>query len=166
MMGSTHRFVGTTTGFVLPSAAGLPIVAVAAIALVAGAASSLPDDLERWLRLSHRRLTHRPVLQLAVIGGLAYLALHLAAAPTLIVLGLAGAVAIGCLMHSIADSMTVHPDGIELFWPVYRRGVHLLPRWARVWVDSDSRSEMTFCVVWTSIVLCYAYVQFGYLIGS
>lgn len=164
MMGPTHRLVGGTTGLVAATAVGLPIAADAAFALVAGASSSLPDDLERLLHLSHRRLTHYPVLQLVFIGALTYVALRFSTAPAVIVVGVGGAIELGCLMHSVVDSMTVDPRGIALFWPIKRRGVHLMPHSLRVWVDSDSRSETTFCVVWVSIVLCYLYVQFGYLI--
>lgn len=166
MMGPTHRLVGGTTGLVASSAAGLPIPAVVAVALIAGASSSLPDDLEKLLHLPHRRTTHYPILQLAAICGLAYVGLRFAAVPLLLVVGVTGPIALGCLMHSIVDSMTVDPRGVALFWPIYRRGVHLLPRWARIWVASDSRSEWAFCVVWVSIVLCYTYVQFGHLIRS
>lgn len=166
MMAPTHRLVGGTTGLVASSAVGLPVPVDVAVALIAGASSSLPDDLEKLLRLSHRRLTHYPVVQMTVIallfGGLATLLQP--PAPTLIVVGLAGSVALGCVMHSVVDSMTVDPRGIALFWPIKRRGVHLMPRSLRVWVASDSRSETAFCVVWVSIVLCYLYVQFGYLI--
>jgi membrane-bound metal-dependent hydrolase YbcI (DUF457 family) len=78
-----------------------------------------------------------------------------------IVFTLLGGVAIGCLMHSIADSMTVDPRGIALLWPLKRRGVHLLPRWARVWVGSESLSEWAFAAVWIAFVLSYVYVRFG-----
>lgn len=166
MMGPTHRLVGGTTGLVASSAAGLPVPVDLAVALIAGASSSIPDDLEKLLHLPHRRLTHYPVIQMAAIGIL-FGGLALLLKPpmsSLIVVGLAGSVALGCVMHSVVDSMTVDPRGIALFWPIKRRGVHLMPRSLRVWVASDSRSEMAFCVVWVSIVLCYLYVQFGYLI--
>jgi membrane-bound metal-dependent hydrolase YbcI (DUF457 family) len=163
MMKPTHRFVGTSTGLIAATAVGLPLELDATIAILAGASSSIPDDLEKLFRLPHRRLTHRPFVQLAVIGMICAAAVA-AAAPLTWALAVASGVAVGCLAHSLADAMTVHPDGIQLLWPLSRRGYHVLPRFMRVWVGTRSRSEMAFLLVWSVIVLCYMYARYHQLI--
>jgi membrane-bound metal-dependent hydrolase YbcI (DUF457 family) len=74
---------------------------------------------------------------------------------------IAASMAFGCLMHSVADGMTVHPDGIQYLWPFRRRGYHLLPWQLRVRVGSNSVSEWVFVVVWSAFVLIYTYALFS-----
>lgn len=146
----------------------VPIV-IASVA-VATAASSLPDDLERGiklgrrrvLKLDHRRVTHRPFVQALAAAALFYgLVSFCGPEYTAYAAVVAGSLLFGCLMHSVADGMTVHPDGVQYFWPLSRRGYHLLPRFMRVWVGSRSRSERLFVVVWVLGVLIYAYARFS-----
>jgi hypothetical protein len=174
-MGPTHRLVGGTTGFVVstavvpaldaPSYVSLGVVA-AAVLLAAGA-SSVPDDLERLLRAKHRTVTHWPALQLAVVGVLTVVVSIASGLPVaLVASAITGPVALGCVMHSVADAMTVDPRGIQLLWPLSRRGYHLLPRSLRVWVGTKSRSEWAFVAVWCLVVLSYTYARFRHHITS
>jgi membrane-bound metal-dependent hydrolase YbcI (DUF457 family) len=79
---------------------------------------------------------------------------------------MAASLALGCVMHSAADAMTVDKHGIQLLWPISRRGYHLLPWSMRVWVGTKSRSEKAFVAIWCGFVLIYAYAHFGSLISS
>jgi hypothetical protein len=174
-MGPTHRLVGGTTGFVVstaavpaldvPSYVSLGVVATAVF--LAAAASSAPDNLEKLLRVKHRTVTHWPALQLAVVGVLTVVVSIASGLPVaLVVLAITGPVALGCVMHSVTDAMTVDPRGIQLLWPLSRRGYHLLPRSLRVWVGTKSRSEWAFVVVWCLVVLSYTYARFRHHITS
>jgi membrane-bound metal-dependent hydrolase YbcI (DUF457 family) len=151
---------------VATTAVGQPLLVGVCAAVIAAASSSLPDDAEKLLKLSHRRITHYPVVQLLVIGAIAGLIIAASEIPDVIVLAFLGAVAIGCVMHSCADAMTVDPRGIALLWPINRRGYHLLPRWARVWVGTKSRSEWAFVAVWSTIVLSYLYARYRHHISA
>lgn len=164
MTGPTHRLIGASSGFVVASVVGLPIVICAAAAGAAGATSSLPDQLEKWIRVRHRRLTHYPLLQVAFFFVAAAAIISLAAVPAVPLEVIAGAAALGCVMHSVADSMTVDQHGIALLWPISRRGYHLMPRPLRVWVGSKSRSEWVFAACWCAFVLCYVYVRYRHSI--
>ena len=167
MMGTTHRLVGGSTALVVSTAIGLPMPVDVAVAGVAAASSSIPDDLEKLLHLRHRRLTHYPLLQLAVISVLTAAVLEFVpAAPVGVVLAGAAAVALGCVVHSLADAMTVDPRGMALLWPFSRRGYHLLPHALRVRVDSKSASEWVFAALWTGIVLSYLYVRYRHNIST
>jgi hypothetical protein len=182
-MAGTHRLVSGTTGFIVANVAGLPIPGDLMVAAVAGVSASIPDDLEKVLRpkwlskrfprlakkiplFKHRTITHYPAMQLAVLGGLVYLAVHYGIAPTVICVAFASAVAWGCFMHSCADAMTVDPRGIALLWPISRRGFHLLPYHLRVRVGSKSVSEIVFFVVWSVIVLSFLYARFRHQISA
>lgn len=165
-MSQTHRLVGGSSAFVATSAVGVPWGYVCVAIACAAGASSMPDDAEKLLHFKHRKITHRPALQLAFFASL------VAAAATwtpeyvaLIAVG-AAAMAFGCVMHSVADAMTVHPDGIQLLWPLSRRGYHLLPWSMRVWVGSKSTSERVFVAMWTAFVIIYSYARFGHLIST
>jgi len=139
---------------------------VLGVVAVAAASSPAPDSIERRLKLKHRRKAHRPALQLTFIGIWTY-ALAMVMQPyPLVALVIGAGLAIGCVMHSIADSMTVDREGIQLLWPLSRRGYHLLPWKLRVWVGTKSRSERLFVVVWMAFVLIYAYARFGSLISA
>jgi membrane-bound metal-dependent hydrolase YbcI (DUF457 family) len=166
MTGPTHRLIGASSGFIAASVVGLSIGACVAAGGAAGATSSLPDQLERYLRVRHRRLTHYPLLQVAFFAVVAAAIIHLAAAPVVFLEVIAGAAALGCVMHSVADSMTVEQHGIALLWPISRRGFHLMPRPMRVWVGSKSRSEWAFAACWCAFVLCYVYVRYRHQIPS
>jgi membrane-bound metal-dependent hydrolase YbcI (DUF457 family) len=180
MMARTHRLVGGSTAFVIGAGAGFPIALVGGVSLVAAAASTLPDSLEhppklirkkmprlaKRLSLPHRQITHYPVIQLSVTLLLAGLLLSISPIPAVFVLYLAGALAIAFVMHSVADAMTIDPRGIALFWPIQRRGYHLLPRPLRARVDTSSPSEIVFSVVWSAFVLCFAYARFRHNIPS
>jgi membrane-bound metal-dependent hydrolase YbcI (DUF457 family) len=159
MMGPTHRLVGTTTGFVAATAVGLSVPVSAGVAVMSGLSSSVPDDLEKLLHVEHRTVTHRPALQLIVIAALAALASLVV--PLALAVVLAGSVAIGCVMHSAADAMTIDRRGIQLLWPIRRRGYHLLPPFMRASVGSKSISELAFSVAWCAIVISYLYVRYG-----
>jgi membrane-bound metal-dependent hydrolase YbcI (DUF457 family) len=166
MMAATHRLVSGSTALVLTSVVGLP-VAVAAPPPPGGVAAlsaSWPDDVEKPLRLPHRGPSHWPSVQ-AVVLALPVLAASVwLPVATAVVAALAAAAWLGCVAHSCADAMTVHPSGIKLLWPLRLRGYHLLPwRW-RVRVGSRSRSEWIFFVVWSGIVLCYLYARYHQVI--
>lgn len=189
-MAPTHALIGGTTGFVVSTAAapalGAPIpfdLAVVAFAVaLAAASSSIPDNLEkppRWVvkrapklaklfpQLPHRTVTHWPALQLGVIAALTFaLSLVSGVSLGLVALAITGPVALGCVMHSVADAMTIDPRGIQLLWPISRRGYHLTPRWARVRVATGSRSEWVFGVVWCLLVLTYTYARFRHSIPA
>jgi hypothetical protein len=189
-MAPTHSLIGGTTGFVVSTAAlpalGAPsyldAAIVASAVALASASSSLPDSLEkppRWIvkrapklarklpHLPHRTVTHWPALQLAVVGAFTLvISLALSISLELLALAITGPIALGCVMHSVADAMTVYPRGIQLLWPISRRGFHLTPRWARVRVDTESRSEWVFGIVWCLIVLIYTYARFRHSIPA
>jgi membrane-bound metal-dependent hydrolase YbcI (DUF457 family) len=141
------------------------MIVVATAVFAAAAGSCLPDDAERLIRGSHRRITHYPALQLAFFAALGAVGAHYAEYDVLIVVA-ATSLALGCVMHSIADAMTVDRSGIRLLWPISRRGYHLLPWSWRVWVGSRSRSERLFVVIWCGFVLIYAYARFSNHISS
>jgi membrane-bound metal-dependent hydrolase YbcI (DUF457 family) len=166
MMGPTHKLVGGSTGFMAATSVGQPLIVGVLAGLLAGMSSSLPDDLEKFLKVQHRTITHYPSVQLAALGSLAGLIIAVSAIPDVVVLAFLGIVAIGCVMHSFADAMTVDPRGIALLWPIRRRGYHLLPRWARVWVGTKSRSEWAFVIVWSTIVLSYLYARYRHHISA
>jgi hypothetical protein len=172
-MEKTHWLVGGSTGFVAGVATGFPLTISAAVAATAAVSSSIPDRLEgppawmihnhKWLsvfRLPHRKVTHWPALQVFVIGLITAGIISFSNAPNDMVLIFACGVAVGCLMHSIADAMTIHPSGIQLLWPISRRGYHLLPRALRVKVGTKSRSEWAFAVIWCLVVLSFTYAHF------
>lgn len=158
-MGPTHRLIGGSTVLVATTAIGLPLELVAGASALAVASSSLPDDLEKVFHLEHRKITHRPVLQLLACSALAYAAV-LSTIPLWIVLCTAIPVAAACLLHSFADAMTVYPSGIQLLWPISRRGYHLMPYRMRVRVGTRSPSEVVFALIWSVIVLSYLYARF------
>lgn len=170
MTGRTHKIVGGSVGLVASTTVLSPTTISVAISLgvsgVAYASSSLPDSLEKLLRVKHRTVTHWPLLQLAAIGVPAWAALNFGSAPSLLIVSTAVGMAIGCLAHSLADAMTIDPRGIALLWPIRRRGYHIVPRSWRVRVDSKSTSERVFVALWCSFVLIYVYARFGYLITS
>jgi membrane-bound metal-dependent hydrolase YbcI (DUF457 family) len=160
MMGPTHKLVGGSTAFVATTAAGMPMTVVVGAVICATVASPMPDHAEKVFHLRHRRLTHRPSVQLAffAVWGLAGVVLVPQFAGLIVVM--AASLTVGCVMHSVADSMTVEKDGIQLLWPLSRRGYHLLPWSLRVWVGTKSRSEKVFVVIWCAFVLIYAYARF------
>jgi membrane-bound metal-dependent hydrolase YbcI (DUF457 family) len=167
MTGPTHTLVGGSTGFVLATAAGASIYGVAFVSIIAALSSTAPDSLEKKLKVvAHRRLTHYPAVQLAFIALITYAAAMVMRPEPDPALVLGAGLAVGCLMHSIADAMTVDKHGIALLWPVSRRGYHLMPWSLRVWVGRKSISERIFCAVWLGFVLIYAYARFGHLIFS
>jgi membrane-bound metal-dependent hydrolase YbcI (DUF457 family) len=166
MTGRTHRLIGASGGFIAMSAVGLPIGVCIAAGGVVGATSSLPDQFEKVLHVKHRRLTHYPLLQIGLFASIAAAMIALAAAPEEPVLVLAGAAALGCVIHSVADSMTIDARGIALLWPISRRGYHLMPRPLRVEVGSKSRSEWVFAACWCAFVLCYVYVRYRHYIPA
>lgn len=139
---------------------------VMAFAIGATAASKLPDIDQKIKWLRHRKETHRPLLQIAFFALLAALAISWAPEFRDLIILFAASMVFGCVMHSVADSMTVQKDGIELLWPLVRRGFHLAPWSLRVWVGRKSTSERVFCAIWLGFVLIYAYARFGHLISS
>lgn len=166
MTGQTHRLIGGSTGFVISTTAGASMLAVAAVSIIAVMSSTAPDRLEELLKLPHRRITHRPAVQVTFVAALAFAlatVMHPEAWPALV---LGAGLLVGCLMHSVADAMTVDKHGIELLWPLSSRGFHLLPWSLRVWVGRKSTSERVFCVVWVGFVLIYTYARFGSSISS
>lgn len=164
MMERTHGLVSGTSAFVATTAVGAPLVVVAASVVGATATKSWPDRAEKILHCQHRRLTHRPFVQICFFAAWGLLAVHYLPQFAVLIAVVASSMAFGCVMHSVADGMTVERNGIEFLWPISRRGYHLLPRFMRVWVGSKSRSERTFVAIWTGFVLIYAYAQFGSLI--
>jgi membrane-bound metal-dependent hydrolase YbcI (DUF457 family) len=159
--------VGGTSGFVISTAVGASMPVVAAVSILAFFSSPAPDRLEKsFIKLRHRRITHRPAIQLAFIALLTYvmaMVMRPYPEPALVV---GAGLAVGCVMHSVADAMTVDKHGIQLLWPISQRGYHLMPWSLRVWVGRKSTSERVFCVVWLGSVLIYAYARFGHLIFS
>jgi membrane-bound metal-dependent hydrolase YbcI (DUF457 family) len=157
--------VGGTSGFVISTAADASMPVVLAVSILAFFSSPAPDRLEKtFIKLKHRRVTHRPAVQLSSIALLTYamaMIMRPYPEPALVV---GAGLAVGCLMHSLADAMTVDKHGIQLLWPFSQRGYHLLPWSLRVWVGSKSISERVFCAVWLGFVLIYAYARFGHLI--
>lgn len=167
-MAKTHRLVGGSTAFVAGVSVGFPLVVVAGVSVLAAAASTSPDDVERpvkikrltiWPGLPHRQITHYPVVQLSIVAVLALVMLSASPLDPVVVLYLTGALAVAWVMHSVADAMTIDRRGIALLWPIRRRGYHLLPRRLRARVGSSSLSEVVFCVVWTTFVLCFTYAR-------
>jgi membrane-bound metal-dependent hydrolase YbcI (DUF457 family) len=174
-MAKTHSLIGGTTGFVVSTAAlpalGAPsyldAAIVASAVALATASSSLPDSLEKWLHVKHRTVTHWPALQLFVLGVITASALLASKGQIgFYILAVTSPIALGCVMHSVADAMTIDPRGIQLLWPISRRGFHLTPRWARVRVATESRSEWVFGIVWCLIVLIYTYARFRHSIPA
>ena len=178
MMADTHKIIGGSSALVLGAAATLvtnapdylEVLAVALVAPTAAAASSIPDSAEKVLHLPHRKLTHYPSVQILMSALMAFAFIHYTSIPDLAVAMLAGGVAFGCLMHSIADAMTIDRRGIALLWPFTRRGFHLMPYRMRVRVGSGSRSERVFAVAWSvlmvGIVLSYIYARFRHQISA
>lgn len=174
-MGPTHRLVGGSSAFIASTGVGLPIPVVAASVVLAAATSSLPDDLERGiklgrrrvLKLAHRRVTHRPFVQALAAAALFYALVFFCGPEFTLPIGVgAASLLYACLVHSLLDGMTVDPDGVQYFWPLSRRGYHVLPRFMRVWVGNKSRSEKVFIAVWVTGVLIYAYARFHSYIAA
>ena len=179
MMARTHRLVGGSTALVAGIGLGMPAVAVAGVSALAFIASTSPDDAERpikigperkqltlWPGLPHRKITHYPIVQIAVVASLALILISLSPLPADLVLYGAGALAVAWVMHSVADSMTVDKRGIALGWPISRRGYHLAPRGLRASVGSSSPSEIVFGIVWVAFVLCFLYARFRHSIPA
>jgi membrane-bound metal-dependent hydrolase YbcI (DUF457 family) len=166
MVAKTHRLVSGSSALVAVTAVGLPISIAAPAAGVAALSSSWPDDVEKLLRLKHRRASHYPSLQAVVLSVPVVAAAIWLPVAVLIVAALAVAAWFGCVMHSVADSMTVEQHGIALLWPISRRGYHLLPRSMRVWVGTKSRSEWVFAALWSLFVLSYLYARYRHLLQS
>jgi len=164
MMRQTHSIVGGTTAFVVTTAVGLPMEVVAISIIGATVGSSLPDNVEKPLHLPHRKVSHWPAVQLAFFAAVAAMIVSQAPNYAVMIWIAAASIAFGCVMHSIADAMTVEKHGIQLLWPIKRRGYHLLPWSMRVWVGSKSRSEKVFVAIWVVFVLIYTYAHFGSLI--
>lgn len=190
--GTTSFVVSTAVTPALGAPAPFDLAVVAFAVALAAASSSIPDNLEgpprwlmkksiacrhrqrgdlwlykRWPRVPHRTVTHWPALQLAVITALTFILSLVSGVPiAFVALAITGPVALGCVMHSVADAMTVDPRGIQLLWPLSRRGYHLLPRSLRVWVGTKSRSEWAFVAVWCLVVLSYTYARFRHHITS
>jgi membrane-bound metal-dependent hydrolase YbcI (DUF457 family) len=139
----------------------MPLVIVSVIGAVA--ASPLPD-VDQKIGIPHRRVTHWPSMQIAFFAACAFAGAYLAPGFTQLIAVLTASMAFGCVMHSCADAMTVDKHGIQLLWPVSRRGYHLLPWSCRVWVGNKSASEKAFVAIWMAFVLIYAYARFGHLI--
>lgn len=167
MMSPTHHLIGASSAFIATTAVNAPMPVVVTAVIGSTMASSLPDVDQKIKFLPHRRLTHYPALQAAFFAALA--AAVAAYAPELramIVLG-AASLTFGCVMHSVADAMTVDPAGIRLLWPISRRGYHLLPWSLRVRVSSNFwGSERAFALIWCGFVLIYAYARFRHHIVS
>lgn len=124
MNGSTHLMAGLCAGLTISTAMGLDLLPAAGVALLAGAASLLPDiDHPRsraarklgpargapgWL-LGHRGVTHS-LLALAALAGVCWLLLPMPAA---------SAVAAGYGSHLLLDALT--PRGVPLLWPLGTR---------------------------------------------
>lgn len=166
MMAPTHKIVGGTTAFVVTTAVGLPVEFVVASSVGAAMGSSLPDDVEKLLHIRpHRQnLTHYPFAQLVFFALIAVAGAVYAPAFASLIAFACVSLAFACVMHSVADSLTVEKGGIRLLWPISRRGYHLMPWSMRIWVGSKSRSEKVFVVVWLLAVLIYTYAHFGSLI--
>lgn len=165
MMGPTHKLVCGSTAFVATTAVGAPMLVVAASVVGAAATYDLPD-IDQKIGIPHRRLTHWPSVQIAFFAGCGLLAVRYAPEFSWLIAVMAASMAFGCVVHSLADAMTVDKDGIQLLWPFRRRGYHLLPWRLRVRVGTKSRSERWFLRVWMLLVLIYAYAHFGSLISS
>lgn len=165
-MKPTHRLVGGSTALVAGVVAELPVAVVLGVSLLAAAASSFPDDVERPLKLPHRQITHYPLLQLLLAGALAAAMLSFSPLGATTVLYLTGALAVAWLMHSVADAMTKDRRGIALLWPIRRRGYHLLPGPLRAEVGRSSPSEYVFGVAWSVFVLCFLYARFRHSIPA
>jgi membrane-bound metal-dependent hydrolase YbcI (DUF457 family) len=165
MMYPTHRLVNGSSAFVATTAVGLPVYVVAVSVAGAVATTVAPDKIEKMLGVPHRRW-HLPSLYLVVFAGLYALAMHYVVDQNGVIGVLCASAAFGCVMHMVADAMTVERHGIKLLWPISRRGYHLLPWSCRVWVGSKSRSERLFVVIWCGFVLIYAYARFRYLIPA
>lgn len=165
-MGTTHQLVGGSTAFVATTAAGASMGVVAAAVICAVAASPLPDVDQKIKFIRHRGPTHWPFLQVAFFAACAVAGAHYAPENSGLVVVTAASMALGCVMHSCADAMTVEKNGIQLLWPLSRRGYHLLPWSMRVWVGNKSRSERAFVVVWCVFVLIYVYASFRHLISA
>jgi len=142
----------------------MPLIFAGATSVLAASTATFPDRAEKVLRIPeslHRKNpTHYPSTQILFFALLAVAgSIYLPQFTPWIVFACAGA-AYGCVMHSVADAMTVEKHGIRLAWPISRRGYHLLPRWARVWVGSKSPSERLFVLVWMALVLLYVYLRY------
>lgn len=159
-MTPTHRLVGGSTALAAGVAIGLPLSVVVGVSALTAYASSFPDDVERWFKLSHRQISHYPVIQVALASLLALLLLLKSPLSDAIAIYVAGALAFAWVMHSVADAMTIDRRGIALAWPIRRRGYHLLPRHLRAKVGRASASEYVFGVAWSAFVLCFLYARF------
>lgn len=62
---------------------------------------------------------------------------------------------VGYMMHSIADAMT--KSGSLLFSPLYRKPIHLLPRWLRI--TTGGAGEHVVQMVCVAVVVWVAYQQ-------
>jgi membrane-bound metal-dependent hydrolase YbcI (DUF457 family) len=168
MTGRTHRLVSGSTAWVGVVAVGAPAYLALGAAAVASLTASLPDVDQKVGWLPHRGPTHWPLVQLLVFALPVAAVAYWSPVRDLVVIAAALAAAgwLGCFVHSCADAMTVQPSGIQLLWPLSRRGYHLLPRSMRIRVGRDSRSEAVFFVVCSAIVLCFTYAHFRYLIAA
>lgn len=107
----------------------IAVLAAATVSLpvaVALACARLPDQLEVG-PIDHRKLTHYLLTAGAVIAGAWFAASELVPEHAAMI---ARGVATGFLMHLAMDGCT--RSGVPLFWPVWRRAVHLLPARLRV----------------------------------
>jgi membrane-bound metal-dependent hydrolase YbcI (DUF457 family) len=163
MMSRTHRIFSGTSTFVVTSAVGLPLEVVAVASAGAAIGSGLPDDIEKPLHLPHREVSHYPSVQILVFGLIALAGATYLPEITYLIVGACASLALGCVMHSVADAMTVDPGGIRLLWPIRLRGYHLAPRRLRVRVGRKSFSEKLFLYVWVGFVIIYAYAHFSSL---
>jgi membrane-bound metal-dependent hydrolase YbcI (DUF457 family) len=125
------------------------IIATAVASLpmaVALASARLPDQLEVG-PIDHRTVTHYLLTAAAVIVGAWQAAIQLVPEEASLV---AYGVATGFLMHLAMDACTRH--GVPLFWPLWRRDVHLLPRGWRV-RTGDARDTLLMAASLGAVVL-------------
>jgi membrane-bound metal-dependent hydrolase YbcI (DUF457 family) len=184
MMGPTHALIGGSSAFVATTAAGLPFEYVIPASVLAFASSSLPDLDQKWplkRLVRHRTVTHYPALQLIFFAAVVAIVAVLAPDMAVMAAALAAPMLFACVMHSVADAMTIDKQGIQLLWPISRRGYHLLPWKMRIWVGSKLRSEplswrfwrgwklrseQVFVAIWVGFVLIYAYARFSSSISA
>jgi membrane-bound metal-dependent hydrolase YbcI (DUF457 family) len=115
-------------------------------AAVALACARLPDQLEVG-PIDHRTVTHYLLTAAAVIMGAWLAARELLPEYALMV---AYGVATGFLTHLVIDACTRH--GVPLFWPLWRRDVHLLPAGWRV-RTGDARDTLVMALSLGAVVL-------------
>lgn len=149
MLGRTHNVIGVSTAVGVGIAAQRGWVVTGGLAVAAYAGSRLPDKLEGGI-LSHRGPTHRLWMGLVVGAAVAYgvtrlwhwkwfvdnvlagpraVGLHTDAllhVGTAVAIVVGAGVALGYIMHLLADMCTIH--GLD----VSGRRVHLLPHGLRI----------------------------------